>query len=443
MRRFSIFLISALLAVLSATHAFTKDVNNDGKTNIITYKSIIYFFPESTPPSQNDLSKEMQDFTRLEIAPKSINKPYVYMEVMDNFADSYPAPDLDYLRYAGRGLSGEQANNIQMAKHILILDVAYPQSNSLQNYKTVNKFLYKIAIKHGGLIWDSETRELFAPSAWKKKRLAPYTGSYPNVANHITIHAYNNETDKGIRAITLGMAKFGLPDVVVNDFSWSLSQPIGNLINLVSQSLMEGMTPDETDALTLNVNKLQNVTIREELKRGLKDNAVAELNLSYGEAKVEEGDPDNFLLEILFDRAEGDSLSEKQDNTLSMIFGWEDSITQVNHDAEILAASMRSKAKLNGLRKDFRDGLQPGEFISLKAPFKTETGGNEWMWVEVTSWKNDVVEGILKNQPFYVPELSAGSEVVIDQNDVFDYIRNFADGTTEGNETGELMRKNK
>jgi uncharacterized protein YegJ (DUF2314 family) len=56
---------------------------------------------------------------------------------------------------------------------------------------------------------------------------------------------------------------------------------------------------------------------------------------------------------------------------------------------------------------------------------------------------NDVVKGILKNQPFYVPELSAGSEVVIDQNDVFDYIRNFADGTTEGNETGELMRKNK
>jgi hypothetical protein len=50
MRRFRIFLISALLAVLSATHAFTKDVNNDGKTNIITYKSIIYFFPESTPP---------------------------------------------------------------------------------------------------------------------------------------------------------------------------------------------------------------------------------------------------------------------------------------------------------------------------------------------------------------------------------------------------------
>ena len=44
------------------------------------------------------------------------------------------------------------------------------------------------------------------------------------------------------------------------------------------------------------------------------------------------------------------------------------------YDAEILAASMRAKAKLNKLRKEFNKGLEPGEFILLKAPFKMNTG---------------------------------------------------------------------
>ncbi len=47
--------------------------------------------------------------------------------------------------------------------------------------------------------------------------------------------------------------------------------------------------------------------------------------------------------------------------------------------------------------------------------------------------------GLLKNEPYNIPGLKGGSEVTIEQEEVFDYIRRFPDGTEEGNETGKLI----
>jgi len=63
------------------------------------------------------------------------------------------------------------------------------------------------------------------------------------------------------------------------------------------------------------------------------------------------------------------------------------------------------------------------------------------MWVEVTRWQGGDITGLLKNEPFNIPELHAGQIVTVKQADVFDYIRQYADGTREGNETGVIIQK--
>ena len=133
--------------------------------------------------------------------------------------------------------------------------------------------------------------------------------------------------------------------------------------------------------------------------------------------------------------------SAKQEALLSSLFGWEDAITPVKHNEALLAASQRAKAKLPALRKDFAAGLNPGEFIQVKAPFKTPDGGQEWMWVEITAWEGANIKGILKNEPFNIPSLHAGQIVQVKQEDVFDYIRQYPDGRQEGNETGAIIEK--
>ena len=63
------------------------------------------------------------------------------------------------------------------------------------------------------------------------------------------------------------------------------------------------------------------------------------------------------------------------------------------------------------------------------------------MWVEVMSWRGNEIKGLLKNEPYNIPDLKGGSEVVVNEDEVFDYIRTYPDGRSEGNETAELIMK--
>jgi uncharacterized protein YegJ (DUF2314 family) len=79
------------------------------------------------------------------------------------------------------------------------------------------------------------------------------------------------------------------------------------------------------------------------------------------------------------------------------------------------------------------------EHLVVKGPFKTASGGTEWMWIEVVSWKGKTIEGILQNQPFDVPDLKVGARVQVEESAIFDYIWNRADGSVEGNETQSML----
>jgi uncharacterized protein YegJ (DUF2314 family) len=59
----------------------------------------------------------------------------------------------------------------------------------------------------------------------------------------------------------------------------------------------------------------------------------------------------------------------------------------------------------------------------------------------VTAWEGRTIKGLLKNEPFDIPDLHAGQVVEVDEEDVFDYIRQRPDGSREGNETAEIIAR--
>jgi uncharacterized protein YegJ (DUF2314 family) len=61
------------------------------------------------------------------------------------------------------------------------------------------------------------------------------------------------------------------------------------------------------------------------------------------------------------------------------------------------------------------------------------------MWVEVTSWSGKKNSGILQNEPFNIKNLQVGAVVEFQDEEIFDYILNRPDGTSEGNVTGEII----
>jgi len=385
------------------------------------------------------VNSKYKQYSIVETLDEPPEEPAIGLFMLNDVKQRYAAPDMQSIGYFGRGVSREQALAVQETDDALVINFAYPSRFAATTFYDAMELMEELALKHSSLIWDEATREIFGREAWRELRLDTWNDGVFSVQDHVTIHVYKN--GDFVRAITLGMEKFGLPDIVVNDFVWSLNRPMGNLMNLVMQTLLEGGELGDDLSLVVDISKIRHKPTREELEASQFENADDRLTLYLRPTAPDEGDPANMLLEIRFDNAEGMTVQEQQGELLGSIFGWEDSVVHVDHNRRILEASERAREKLPQLRRDFNAGLEPAEFIHVKAPFATPDGGNEWMWVEVIEWDGDRIRGLLRNEPFNIPDLRGGSEVDVSESDVFDYIRFFADGTEEGNETGVLIRE--
>lgn len=352
---------------------------------------------------------------------------------------NFRPPSLNLLQYFGRGLSREQAQTLSGSKQALIVEFQVPRQESLAAMQVALTLMEQVARKTGGLLWDEETREAFTPDSWHA-RLEGWSGPWPKVSKHITIHSYK-ATDTGVRAISLGMRKFGLPDLVISDFNWSDNQAVGDLMNIAAQMLVEQQGKVNSGAWDLQPTSLQHTAVREQANAQLIDQGKAALKLTLAPATRDNGDPPNQLWELAFDRYAGDDLHIRRATMLRQHFIGKSKVLMVQHDAELEAARAAARAKLPALKTHFQTKFSPGESIMVKAPFKTDTGGTEWMWVAVNTWEGTQITGLLISDPRFIKTLKAGQTVKVSQDELFDYLHRKPDGTTEGNTTSRIIER--
>jgi uncharacterized protein YegJ (DUF2314 family) len=366
--------------------------------------------------------------------PEEVETACVVLKEVDT--EEYAPPDADAIKHFGRGLNEEQAESLQDSKKALILVFLHQREQAWPALLNACAILEEIGRDTDGMLWDGETRLVFTPDAWREEVLAGDKVS-PCISDHVTIHAYRDGDH--VRAITLGMSKFGLPDVVVEEIPASSTRSIGNMMNAFCQVLAEGARFRCPGDFDLDLKSIRNEKMREKSLMSLGKDAKAFARLQLQSGKVDEGDPENDLIELRFDRYEGPDAFARQMAALSELFGSTDEAEAVSHNEAILAASKQARAKLPELQKAFEHGLKPGEYLLVKAPFETSTGNREWMWVEISNWREGEIVGTLQNDPVDVPEVHAGQKVSVNEADVFDYIRIRPDGTKEGNETGKAI----
>lgn len=411
----------------------------EGFAEKAVFQLAVYYLPRPTHPSRPALQRLLPRFPSLRLGGKGAADEQANVQIVEIPVDKYVPPSVNSLHYFGRGLSTEQAEALQKSEEVLVLDFRYRPSEGFTVLREAQELALVLARETGGLLWDEESREVFTPEAWKERRLDPWTGPLPHVPSQYVIHLYRS--DELLRAISLGLGRFGLPDLVVESFPASSSDSVEALINLTAQTLVEKGRLDSPGHLRVSVPGLKNERLAKSLVASYQEKAtgIADLTLVLG--TKEEGDPDNRLLEIEFPATGDTSRLEAQNALLASLFGATDHLTRVKHDDELLEASRKAKAEFPRLAALTRKGYAPGERLLLKAPFTTDDGGNEWMWVEVVTWKGDVVDGILQNDPYEVSDLKAGARVTFRASDAFDYIHYHPDGREEGNGTGKILRR--
>jgi uncharacterized protein YegJ (DUF2314 family) len=410
----------------------------------VRYQFGVYYLPTpSGDPSsalERALAANSPRFKRVDMIEASPRDPIVCAGLRRDVQEVNGPPPVEMLEQFGRGLSREQVSALQQSERVFIMDFVHSNPGDWRALRAACGVAEEVARATGGLVWDEMTREVFTPDEWHKRRVATWTEPVPTVADHIVIHLYRTEVHA--RAVTLGMSKFGLPDVVVEDVAWHELRNLGKLHGLVCQAMVEGSAVGKSGEFDVNLRAIKNPRGRDLGLASLLPNetAVARLTLRTGER--DQGDAENRLVEIRFDRYPGKDNQARQSALLTSLWGPDDALMDANHDDEALrAASQAAREHLPALRKVFSEGLPPGQSISVKAGFATPEGGHEWMWVKVIEWKGDRIKGVLANEPFHVPSQHGGRKVEVREKEVFDYMRHYPDGRSEGNTTAAIIRR--
>ena len=337
-----------------------------------------------------------------------------------------PLPDPADLPAFSKGMEAADYAQLKGADRCFVVECAGQQADALPGARAVAKVALDLATGLDGVLWDAECRLAYPRRVWDARLVAGWRTDVPHVPDLVNIHLMGD--GDLLRAVTLGMTKFGLADLVVSRFPRSATGAVGSLINATMQTMVEGqrLAPDGTYLLDLEA--IKDPALRDAVLRDLRSGAKKRVVLTFAEAKPEEGDPEH-LLEVVF------PTTEALIATLTDLVGADDHAAPAGHTAAVQAASARAKAALPALAARFRRGLPPGDKLLVKLPFATPAGGNEWMWVEVTRWDGDTVQGVLVNAPTAIPNLKTGAPVQRPQSDVFDTQLRHADGKTEGNET--------
>jgi hypothetical protein len=212
---------------------------------------------------QEALAKKYSGLKLVAGIPKEPREMVVSARLQKHVQQEYAPPGMESLQYFGYGLSQEQAQALQKSEEAFVLQFSHPKENAWTGLRNANALVEEIARKTNGLVWDEETREVFSPDAWHEKRLMSWSGDVPDVSSETVIHVY--KTDELERAITLGMTKMGLPDVVVDGIPWSSNRQVGHLINLFCQAMAEGAVFEKSSKFSLELRAIRvqsSVTLR-------------------------------------------------------------------------------------------------------------------------------------------------------------------------------------
>jgi uncharacterized protein YegJ (DUF2314 family) len=349
--------------------------------------------------------------------------------------------DPELLPYTARRLEAEERQRLLKARHATVLAFHVPFAQRDEALLAATRFAHQLAAEHQAFLWDAETAEYFSPQSWKKERLEGWSGGVPSVSEHITLHVY--EKGEALRAISLGLAKFGLPDLVVEQVPQSMSAEVGRLVNAVAQLLAEGHPLSEDGVLEVDLAKVKDARLQRQLQEHTQKGASRRTRLQALMARRDPGDPENALLELGFPGS--GTAQARQLAALDALFGPKDEdenmASAAADDPELEEVARKTRARLAELKPRVEQGLRPPEQLVVKAGFRTDDGNVEHMWLEVTGWSGGKLRGTLANEPYHVSGLRRGSTVEVAPSEVSDYLYMGPNGAREGGESARILMR--
>lgn len=329
--------------------------------------------------------------------------------------EEFGIPDAEQRSEWGRG----DLRGLGGAQDVLIVSWAAPIEQGAATVAAAGR----AALSAGQWFEDLDTGTLY-DAAQFAAHVARYEGDTPDVTALTLIEGVPTD-DGGMRLVTRGLGKVGLPELVHADITEDNANAAGLVLTTAAQQLYE-------QGLQKRL-LLQGATLRSPGVRDLTCGVQGSLSLSPAEAGPD--DPLGPLSLVQFDGAVQGCTPAPATSPAP--------VPEQMRPTTLEEAQAQALARLQGpVRDAFVAGLPPAEALLIKAPFEGPRGRVEWMWVRVSEWRTDgTLIGTLANQPSLIADLSRGDTVQLRDDSAFDYLWVHPDGAREGNTTAAFLRQ--
>jgi uncharacterized protein YegJ (DUF2314 family) len=231
----------------------------------------------------------------------------------------------------------------------------------------------------------------------------------------------------------MGMHELGFPELTIRHVATADVNQAVKLVDAVAQTMLAHPDVKVPGTIDIDLATLPGDWYKDQLAHG----ATGRARFRTSWTKDDDGED-----EIELSPATGSGTEGLEALVVECFGAAPDIPTPVKaNDPELEAAARRARSELSAMRAHFAKGVPFKERLSIKAPFTSEDGQVEWMWVDIVRWTGETLEGTLANDPEVVTTLKAGSHVKVPFAKVADFIRITAEGTQSGGYSIEVFKK--
>ncbi len=329
---------------------------------------------------------------------------------------------------AAHGLSEAEKVAVTRSVGATVFRFFATRKTALQTNRAANALALHVAEQTAGLLWDNASQELYSTKEWRRRRVDAWSGAVPSLQHHIVLRTGPDE--RAHSTLTVGMSKFGLPDLELRRHSASNVRLAVAVLNVVAQALVEQVKVGPDARLSLSRGSVQDPASRAALELMEKAGGSRPVIVELRARSIPSPSTDGPLVELL--PPPGPDTNKNHDTWLMQLSPSEDTVVH-RSTAEIERRCAEDRKRLPAMLARFRKGLAPDEVLFVKAPFRRGEY-SEWMWLEVRALEEASIVGRLNSTPVHLKELRPGAEVKVPVASVCNFELEKADGSTEGNE---------
>jgi uncharacterized protein YegJ (DUF2314 family) len=318
------------------------------------------------------------------------------------------------------GLTREEKQSVEKGEWVYVIQVRGPSQQDHVHARLGFAITAFIAEKLKGIVHDQVCERMERPADFAKRAITSPLGQSAFSRNRIEFQ-YTPKPDGTVRLVSVGMSRFGAPDLVVESATMRVAEKLSDVLVAVAHKLERG---ESMSPIRVTLDDM-------ETARGAPfgDDAGATqppfpVMIGLEPVRAKAGDPSAFMARVV---PEEGATPEGYRDLAEAFFGTLED--EEPSDEEIAQLRAKTQAKLPEVLAQYKKSKQR---LLVHAPFElkgnTGSGAAEFLWMEVEGFDDKTVSGVLVDEPRYVLSKKKGDRVTRPRDQIVDFMLDTPDG---------------